>query len=92
MVHLTPQDIQYQKAHVHEDHSSQIVVSHAVCIALAAVAVVLRFASRRVGKIAVGADDYLIVAAFVFGLGEVIGGLLCTNRLGFFLSLPKKGG
>ena len=79
MVHITEADIAYQKAHVRDDRSQDIVVSHAICIALAAIAILLRFVSRRLGKVAVGADDWMIVAAFVFVTGEVIGGLLCTS-------------
>ncbi|KAL8747133.1 MAG: hypothetical protein Q9190_000956 [Brigantiaea leucoxantha] len=82
MVHITEADIAYQKAHVRDDRSQDIVVSHAICIALAAIAILLRFVSRRLGKVAVGADDWMIVAAFVFVTGEVIGGLLCVHYNG----------
>ena len=76
MVHLTPEDIAYQKEHIQDDRSNDIIVSHTICIAIASVAVILRFISRRVGNLKVSWDDYMIVAAFVFALGEVIGGLL----------------
>ena len=81
MVQLSPQEIEYQKLHVHDDRSQDIVSSHAICITLAFLAVVLRFLSRKLGKIPIGADDWTIILAFVFGLGEVIGGLVCTSTM-----------
>ena len=86
MVHLTPEDIAFQKAHIKDDRSNDIIVSHAICIAIAFVAVILRFVSRRVGNLKVSWDDYMIVAAFIFALGEVIGGLLGMQQLLLFES------
>ena len=62
-------EIQYQREHIHEDRSSDIVVSHIICITLATVAVTLRFLSRRLCKAAILADDYMIIAALV---GEIL--------------------
>lgn len=76
MVHLSAADIAYQKAHITDDRRDSIIVSHAICIALAFVAVVLRFISRKIGEVKIHWDDYMTVAAFVFALGEVIGGFL----------------
>ena len=59
------QEIQYQLAHIHEDRSNDIVVSHAICIVIAVVAVVLRFASRRICKAPILADDYMTIVALV---------------------------
>ncbi|KAL8948273.1 MAG: hypothetical protein Q9222_005521 [Ikaeria aurantiellina] len=73
------EEIQYQLSHIHDDRSSDIVVSHAIGIALAASAVFLRFVARRLSKATVGADDYMIVAAFFLALGEIIGGLLSVR-------------
>ena len=61
--------------------SSDIVVSHIICITLAGLAVVLRFISRRVCRAAILADDYLIIAALIFAAGEVTGGLLCKSSI-----------
>ena len=61
----SPSEIQYQLDHIHEDRSSDIVVSHVICLTIATVAVILRFASRRLCKAAILADDYMIIAALV---------------------------
>ena len=61
----SPAQIQYQYEHINEDRSSDIVVSHIVCLTLATVAVILRFTSRKVCKAAILADDYMIIAALV---------------------------
>ena len=61
----SPAEIQYQLEHVHEDRSSDIVISHIVCMTLATVAVILRFTSRRLCKAAILADDYMILVALV---------------------------
>lgn len=59
------QEIQYQLAHIHQDRSNDIVVSHAICIVIAVVAVVLRFASRRLCKAPILADDFMTIVALV---------------------------
>jgi len=42
-----------------------------ICMALAYISVILRFLSRRVGRLTVGSDDYTIVLALVsFALTE----------------------
>lgn len=47
------------------DKGSGIVVGNAVVGVMAAIAVVLRIASRRLKRIPLGPDDWLIVAALV---------------------------
>ena len=79
MVLITPSEILSQLRHISDDRSSAIILSHAICISLAFLAVILRFTSRRIGHIPLKADDYLIIGALVLGLGEVIGGLLCVR-------------
>ena len=59
------EEIEYQLAHIHQDRSSDIVVSHAICIVIALIAVVLRFSSRRLCKAPILADDYMIIVALV---------------------------
>lgn len=77
MVQLTEEEILYQLTHAYEDRRKDIIYSHSICIALAAVAVFLRFLSRYLGRIRLGADDWTILAGFIFGVGEITGGLLC---------------
>ena len=79
MVQLTADDIAYQKAHIQDDRSKTIVVSHAICLSLAAIAVLLRFMSRKIGKVALERDDYMIFAALIFVSGQVTGGLLSAS-------------
>ena len=76
MTTLSPQEIAYQEAHIHDDRSKDVAVSHILCLCLALVAVCLRFVSRKLGKIGLGADDWMIVIAYVIGFGEAMGGLL----------------
>lgn len=76
----TKSEIQYQLAHIHDDRASAIVVSHAVVLPLAVIAVILRFISRRLCRARIGADDYMIVTALLFAIGEATGGFLCESR------------
>ena len=62
----SPGEIQYQLAHTSDDRSSQILVSHYICLPLATVAVILRLVSRYLSKKArLQTDDYLVIAAWV---------------------------
>lgn len=45
---------------------AKIITTVAVCSALSLIAVSLRLASRRIKRITMGYDDYLIVFAWVF--------------------------
>lgn len=74
-----PSEIQYQIAHINDDRASAIVISHAVVLPLAVVAVILRFISRRLCRARIEADDYMIIAALIFAIGEGTGGLLCES-------------
>ena len=62
---LSPSEIQYQLAHIRDDRASAIVISHAIVLPLAVIAVAARFMSRRLCKAYIGADDYTIVMALV---------------------------
>lgn len=77
----TPSEIQYQLEHIHQNRSGDIVVSHIICMTLASIAVILRFASRRLCRAALLADDYTIIVALGLVAGEVTGGLLCMHFL-----------
>ena len=61
----TLEEIQYQEAHIHDDRSRDIVIPHAICIAIAAIAVLLRFISRRMCKASIQADDWMILIAMM---------------------------
>ena len=63
----SPSEAQYQLAHTSDNQSSQILVSHYICLPLATIAVILRLLSRYLCKAArLQADDYIIIAAWVF--------------------------
>lgn len=62
---LPSSEVQYQLAHIHEDRASDIIISHAIVLPLAVIAVVARFIARRLCKAHVGPDDYMIVVALV---------------------------
>ena len=80
MTTLTPQEIAYQEAHIHDDRSKDVAVSHLLCLCLALAAVVMRFVSRRLGKVPLGADDWMVITAYVLGFGVAMGGLLGKKR------------
>ena len=74
---ITEKEIQYHLDHIQDNRVNDILVSHGVCIGLAAIAVLLRFAARRSSKAQFGADDCMITAALVrgsrvFALGFVV--------------------
>lgn len=56
---------EYQQLHIHDSRVHKIVVSLAVCLPAAYIAVVLRFISRRIGKVPLKADDWWIVVGLV---------------------------
>ena len=62
---LSPSEIQYQLDHINDDRGDDIIISHAVVLPLAVLAVFLRFISRYLCKARIGADDYMIIAALV---------------------------
>lgn len=62
---VSQKDIQYQIDHIHDSRINEIVVSNSICIGLAAIAVLLRFAARRLSKAKIAADDCMVVAALV---------------------------
>ena len=69
----TPEQIQYQIDHRHESYARETHISMSICLALAALAVILRVLARRMKHVALGKDDYMIFAALVCPLyGSVI--------------------
>lgn len=79
MGQLSPEDVAFQKAHIHDDRSRDIIVSHIICLSLAFIAILLRFLSRHIGKVRLEPDDWMVVAAFIFASGEVACGLLAVH-------------
>ena len=77
---LPPADVQYQLAHVHESRAKEVVVSQLVCLAIAVVAVALRFLSRCISKTPLKSDDWMIVAAMVW-MGRFLVVLIAADGL-----------
>jgi hypothetical protein len=62
---LPADELAYQEAHIHDNKQSQLIVSSAICMSLALIAVPLRFWSRRIGGSKLGADDWMIIVGLV---------------------------
>ena len=62
---LSPAEIQYEVANIHDNRAPDLVVSTTVCLSLACVAVSLRLIARRLSKAKVWFDDYMIIVALV---------------------------
>lgn len=63
---LSPADIAYQLAHIHEDKRTQAITALVVLSVLATIAVALKFAIRWRLRAGFQADDYAIVLALVY--------------------------
>ena len=62
---LPPAQAQYQLDHVDESRANNIRSSLIACLAIATIAVILRFVSRRMVTTSIRADDWMIVVALV---------------------------
>jgi len=73
---LPPAEIEYELAHINQNRGPDMIVSSVICIALASVAVFLRFFARRLSRTQLWFDDYMMVLAlvrkFIFGRGLFI--------------------
>ena len=56
---------QYQLANISDTKVPAIIVCNAICLAAACVAVILRIIARRLIKISLQADDWVILLALV---------------------------
>ena len=65
MPSLSPEEIKYQKLHIKDDRSNDVIIGCVVCILFAYAAVALRFLSRRLSRTDIKADDVTIVLALV---------------------------
>ncbi|KAF2179539.1 hypothetical protein K469DRAFT_441568, partial [Zopfia rhizophila CBS 207.26] len=95
----TPAQIEYMTAHVQDNRRTRYIIANAICLAVATVAFVLRFISRRLGCVKLGVDDWFIVVgmflttAYVtmlfvllrFGMGRHI--ILVKDARGLTISL-----
>ncbi|KAL8658935.1 MAG: hypothetical protein Q9202_007352 [Teloschistes flavicans] len=79
MATLPPGEIEYQLAHIHDDRSRELYASQSTCLALACIAVALRFVSRRLIHAKIMADDYMILFALVLATGFLGVGLTAVH-------------
>ena len=62
---LPPEEAQYQLENIHDSKRKSMAVAYIICYSISFTAVILRFISRRIGRIPYGADDWFIVLAQV---------------------------
>ena len=59
------QDLQYQKDHIQDSKVPQLIVTGALCLAIAYIGVALRLCSRHLSQTPLKADDYTILGSLV---------------------------
>ncbi len=62
---LPPEEAQYQLAHVHDSKRKSIATAYIICLPIHILAVVMRFVSRRIGRVSYGADDWIMLLGLV---------------------------
>ena len=62
---LAPGEILLEETEMRQNRVPEIIAASTICIALACIAVTLRFTARRISKVAIKADDYMMVFALV---------------------------
>ncbi len=62
---LPPSEVAYQLAHANDDGRSGLIISSAICLPAAYIAVLLRLTSRKISRGGLQADDYLILLGLV---------------------------
>ena len=65
MAQPSPGEIQYQLSHINDNKSGQMLSSQICGMVIASIAVALRLVSRRVGRVPILADDFVLVVALV---------------------------
>ena len=65
MPSLSPEQAQYMKDHIDDTKVPGLIAVGCSCLALSYIFVCLRFISRRIGKVKLAANDWLIVLALV---------------------------
>ena len=62
---LPPKEAEYQLAHVNDNKRGTLAATYIVCVPVLFLAVVMRFVSRRIGRIEYRADDWTMVVGLV---------------------------
>ena len=60
-----PKEVQYELAHLNDGRELSVAAAYIVCVAIILLAVIMRFVSRRIGRIKYEADDWTMVVALV---------------------------
>ena len=79
---LPPAEAQYQVEHINDSRVNASYGSMSITMALACIGVLLRFISRRLGKSAYKADDWVMVAGLVVFAGYITTIILCVAVYG----------
>jgi hypothetical protein len=74
---FSPEEVAREKTHWNDDKSPTVVAGSIILIVTATLAVTLRLISRKFRRLALGADDYMIVLALMFAYGMFISILFC---------------
>lgn len=74
MPSLTPEQIQYQMSHKDDDRRAGIVASISIMLVVAYGAVILRVVARRIGRVPLKMDDWMIMVGLVGQYG-------CSKRI-----------
>ncbi len=78
---LTPEDILYQQASIHDDKGPMIIAVSILLITITTVTVVLRFVARFVKKLAVKWDDWLSIAGLIMVILMYVENIVCASCL-----------
>ena len=63
---LPPDRAEYQLAHISDSKYGGSLAGYIISVLIGVLAVILRFVSRRIGRIQYGADDWTMLAVLVF--------------------------
>lgn len=74
---ISQQEIADETAHYHQNNSPAIIAGSIVLIVVATLAVVLRLVSRRMTRLQLAVDDYMIMLALLFAYGMFVSILFC---------------
>ena len=87
---FTDEQFRYQQEHYHENRTPYYVAGSIVLIVVATLSVILRFTARKIRKVALAVDDYILVVALIFAYGLFISTLYCL-RFGFGKHILRVG-
>lgn len=74
---LSPEDIAYQQAHIHEDRGPMIVDVSILLIVVTTISVALRFLARFIQSLPLQWDDWLSAAGLVMVVLMCVENIIC---------------